>query len=150
MTLCSNRPEGFVSLQFRNPGPTSKNQGPKSHLCSHILTFCFLDTILVPLCTWLYLLTVILLLSSDGRSGRWHRASSKDDDSPEKLRGAKRSIIARVFLVLYYLLILAQILMCILELIRLSLASLGIGLLPFTIVTLIVAGLLSFTRRLYA
>jgi len=44
-----------------------------------------------------------------------------------------------VFLTLYYLLVLAQILMCVLEITRLSLAHLGIGLLPFTIVSLIIA-----------
>ncbi len=47
-----------------------------------------------------------------------------------------------VLKVLYYLLLLAQCLMSILEITRLSLANLGIGLLPFTLVTLILAGLL--------
>lgn len=44
-----------------------------------------------------------------------------------------------MFLTLYYLLILAQVLMCVLEITRLSLAHLGIGLLPFTFVSLVVA-----------
>ena len=52
------------------------------------------------------------------------------------------------FLVVYYLLLLAQTLMCILEITRLSLAHLGIGLLPFTFVSLLVAGALRFTRGL--
>ena len=38
--------------------------------------------------------------------------------------------------------------MCILEIVRLSLASLDIGLLPFTFVTLVVAGLLRATSGL--
>lgn len=50
-----------------------------------------------------------------------------------------RSRIYRVFLTLYYLLILAQVLMCVLEITRLSLAHLSIGLLPFTFVSLVVA-----------
>lgn len=49
---------------------------------------------------------------------------------------------------LYYLLPLAQILMCILEIVRLSLAHLGIGLLPFTFVTLITAAAVRFTSGL--
>lgn len=52
------------------------------------------------------------------------------------------------FSVLYYLLLLAQILMCILEVVRLSLTHLGVGLLPFTFVTLIVAGILRLTQGL--
>ena len=38
--------------------------------------------------------------------------------------------------------------MCILEIVRLSLANLGIGLLPFTFVTLIMAAIVRFTRGL--
>lgn len=50
--------------------------------------------------------------------------------------------------VLYHLLLLAQLLMCILEIVRLSLAHLGIGLLPFTFVTLVVAAAVRFTDGL--
>ena len=56
--------------------------------------------------------------------------------------------IYTVLSVLYYLLLLAQILMCILEIVRLSLARLGIGLLPFTFVTLITAAVVRFTKGL--
>ena len=49
---------------------------------------------------------------------------------------------------LYYLLVLAQTLMCILEIVRLSLAHLGVGLLPFTFVTLITAAAVRFTKGL--
>lgn len=56
--------------------------------------------------------------------------------------------IHKAFSVLYYLLVLAQTLMCILEIVRLSLAHLGIGLLPFTFVTLITASAVRFTKGL--
>lgn len=48
------------------------------------------------------------------------------------------------FTILYHLLLLAQFLMCVLEIVRLSLAQLGIGLLPFVLVSLFVAGLLRY------
>ena len=54
--------------------------------------------------------------------------------------------IHKAFSVLYYLLVLAQTLMCILEIVRLSLAHLGIGLLPFTFVTLVTAAAVRFTK----
>jgi len=50
-----------------------------------------------------------------------------------------RSRFYRVFLTIYYLLNLAQVLICVLEITRLALAHLGIGLLPFTFVSLVVA-----------
>jgi hypothetical protein len=50
-----------------------------------------------------------------------------------------RSRVYRAFLTRYYLLVLAQVLICALEITRLSLAHLGIGLLPFTFVSLVVA-----------
>ncbi|MCJ1454931.1 hypothetical protein MMC28_005284 [Mycoblastus sanguinarius] len=149
MTLCSNRPEGF---------------GPRSHLYSHVLTSCFLDTILVPLCTWLYLLALILLLAAQRRrSASVHGPSSSifgaRGFSPSKTTadvevvGLDETDVKRqhgkihtAFSVLYYLLLLAQILMCVLEITRLSLAHLGIGLLPFTFVTLLTAAALRFTR----
>lgn len=59
-----------------------------------------------------------------------------------RIKKGSASKIQLVLKVLYYLLLLAQCLMCILEITRLSLAKLGIGLLPFTFVTLILAGLL--------
>lgn len=56
--------------------------------------------------------------------------------------------IHKILSTIYYLLVLAQILMCILEIVRLSLAHLGIGLLPFTFVTLITAAAVHFTNGL--
>ena len=66
---------------------------------------------------------------------------------------AHRGKAHRALFGLYMLLFLAQILMCVLEIVRLSLARLGIGLLPFTFVTLIVAGALrlshGFSQRIH-
>lgn len=129
-------------------------QGPLSHLYSHILTSCFLDTVLVPLCTWLYLLVVVVLAASGARRATGvHRAHKTSDDvEVDGLAdgGHKRSrgIAHKAFSILYYLLLLAQVLMCVLEITRLSLAHLGIGLLPFTFVSLILAFALHFTRGL--
>lgn len=146
MPLCSNRPEGF---------------GPISHLYGRSLTSCFLDTVLVPLCTWLYFLSLgaIYLLSirfkSHGqshapreiRSGTFENielhASNIATRSKSKLLRT-RGRLYLIYTVLYYLLLLAQFLMCVLEIVRLSLAQLGIGLLPFIFVSLVVAGLLRY------
>ena len=57
-------------------------------------------------------------------------------------------VLRTTLLVLYYLLLLAQILMCTLEIVRLALAHLGIGLLPFTYVTLFAAFVMRLTRGL--
>ncbi|MCJ1379787.1 hypothetical protein MMC17_002890 [Xylographa soralifera] len=147
MTLCSNRPEGF---------------GPRSHLYSNILTSCFLDTVLVPLCTWLYLLAVLifLLLSSRRRNTRSISHNVKErpsTDGPElftnngrplSYNNHKRSKAQTILLILYTLLIIAAILMTVLEIVRLALANLGIGLLPFTFVGIIVAGMLHLTSAL--
>ncbi|KAL8691621.1 MAG: hypothetical protein Q9218_003196 [Villophora microphyllina] len=141
MTLCANRPEGF---------------GPFSHRYARILTSCFLDTVLVPLCTWLYLfaLTIILALARRRRGptttsifGRVGKNTPEDtsNDPPNPRTTRKLHLTSTI---LYYLLILAQTLMCILEIVRLSLAHLGIGLLPFTFVTLLVAATLRFTSGL--
>ena len=65
-------------------------------------------------------------------------------------RHQKRShgVVHNALSILYYLLVLAQVLMCVLEITRLALAHLGIGLLPFTFVALILAAALRFTRGL--
>lgn len=56
-----------------------------------------------------------------------------------------RGRLCLVFTILYYLLLPAQLLMCVLEIVRLSLARLGIGLLPFIFISLIMAGSLRYT-----
>lgn len=127
-------------------------QGPVSHGYSHILTSCFLDTILVPLCTWLYLLVVIVLATLGARRSPGVRRAHKTSEDVEvdglADRGRRRThrIAHKAFSIVYYLLLLAQVLMCVLEITRLSLAHLGIGLLPFTFVSLILAFALHLTR----
>lgn len=136
-----------------------------SHLHGRIVTSCFLDTILVPLCTWVYLAALVVLIAlpttsrPSYRSGGLRRKTpfgsrkggvdaEVDEDadmrSPARRRGKTQLVLA----ILYYLLVLAQILMCVLEITRLELAHLGIGLLPFTFVALIVAGVVRFTAGL--
>lgn len=85
------------------------------------------------------------------RSPGVHRARKTSEDvEVDGLadRGRKRShrIAHKAFSIVYYLLLLAQVLMCVLEITRLSLAHLGIGLLPFTFVSLILAFALRLTR----
>jgi len=154
MTLRSNRPEGFVS---RRPYTMLEilidlRQGPLSNIYSHILTSYFLDTILVPLCTWLYLLALVILFAMgtrrSTRSNGFHPSKATEDAESDGLsenRTRRRNKTHMVLSILYFLLLLAQILMCVLEIVRLALAHLGIGLLPFTFVTLILAGTLRFT-----
>ncbi|KAI4252447.1 MAG: hypothetical protein LQ352_004295 [Teloschistes flavicans] len=138
MTLCTNRPEGF---------------GPLSNLYPRILTSCFLDTILIPLCTWLYLLSLALIFALPTRRAVATTNPSLDldtlaNDHAVKPLARHRRKLRLVLTVLYYGLLLAQTLMCVLEIVRLSLAHLGVGLLPFTFVTLLVAGALRVTRGL--
>lgn len=144
-------------------------QGPLSQLYSHILTSCFLDTILVPLCSWLYLLAVLILFSIPFRSNYasereytpgvgFRQAKTrfgvrKNPDvvevqedvlaSPVQKKRSKAQVALNA---VYYLLVAAQIAMCVLEITRLSLAELGVGLLPFSIATLLVASALRFTQ----
>ena len=82
--------------------------------------------------------------------GIWRAQKTSEDVEFDGLadRGHKHGhgIAHKAFSILYYLLLLAQVLMCVLEITRLSLAHLGIGLLPFTFVSLILACALHFTR----
>ncbi len=138
-----------------------------SHLYNHIVTSCFLDTILIPLCTWLYLLAIVALFAIFSRRGRTtharpskfymvhgfrsHKKSTDIDVNEESAGGIPHRRHGKIYLVvsvLYYLLLVAQLLMCVLEIVRLSLAHLGIGLLPFTLVSIIVAGALRLTKGL--
>ncbi|KAF6228843.1 hypothetical protein HO133_006954 [Letharia lupina] len=149
--VCTNRPEGF---------------GPLSHLYSHMLTSCFLDTILVPLCTWVYLLALVILAVTGTRlSTRASQQSSRPSDvshypvhkTTEDVeivrletggRTRRHAKTRMAFSILFYLLIFAQIVMCILEIVRLSYADRGIGLLPFTFVTLVGAAMVHYTQGL--
>ncbi|KAL8712227.1 MAG: hypothetical protein Q9220_003378 [cf. Caloplaca sp. 1 TL-2023] len=136
MRLCTNRIDTF---------------GPLSTHYPHILTSCFIDTILTPLATWLYFLILLILLffsrasPSPTPSTITAPADHRHDDEkrPNSFGGSKKKKkLHRFLIILYTLLLIAQILMCVLELTRLSIAQLGIGLLPFTIVAIICAGAL--------
>ncbi|MCJ1231014.1 hypothetical protein MMC12_007689 [Toensbergia leucococca] len=142
MPLCTNRPGGF---------------GPSSSLYPNLPTSCFLDSILIPLCTWLYLLTILLLLLLERP---WNQRAvtvtlPEDPKTPAVLERPvypasklRRSRLQHCGFIIYSLLVLAQLLMCILEITRLSLAHLGIGLLPFTLVGIICAGSLHIFRTI--
>lgn len=71
-----------------------------------------------------------------------------NEESTGEVPRRRHGKIHLVVSILYYLLLVAQILMCVLEIVRLSLAHLGIGLLPFTFVSIIAAGVLRLTRGL--
>lgn len=101
----------------------------------------------MPLCTWLYLsiLVKICIVSAIFRSRAWRRSGPGDDFYKLPKRHGKVHRVSKIF---YGLLILAQALMCTLEIVRLSLALIGIGLLPFTYTGLLVAFALRFSQRL--
>lgn len=137
-----------------------------SHVYSHIVTSCFLDTILVPLCTWVYIIALVGLFalsrgkpraspqarypqykaSNASADGKATADAEMHENAEMQLPVTRRSKIHLILTIVYNLLLLAQILMCILEIARLSLADLGIGLLPFTFVSILVAGVLHATR----
>ncbi len=131
-----------------------------SQLYSHIVTSCFLDTILVPLCTWVYISALVGLFalsrgkpraSPQARYPQYKASNASADgkattDAEMQLPVTRRSKIHLILTIVYDLLLLAQILMCILEIARLSLADVGIGLLPFTFMSILVAGVLHATR----
>ncbi|TVY24712.1 hypothetical protein LHYA1_G006729 [Lachnellula hyalina] len=121
--LCSNRPEGF---------------GPHSTLSSPIPTTCFVDTIIIPLPVWIALFLLPLLITIS-----LHHRKQNFDPSTAHLRAvAPRSCSFITVHILFYLFIIANILMLTLEIVRLELLHFGIGLLPFSYVGLLLgAGL---------
>lgn len=138
--------ESFGSLLFELKPFLTSSKRPVSQLYSHILTSCFIDTILIPICTWLYLLFLVMMFMFPAifKSRARRRFSPGDDISKLPKRHGR---VHRAFKVLYGLLILAQALMCTLEIVRLSLALLGIGLLPFTYVGLLIAFALRMSQK---
>ena len=73
------------------------------------------------------------------------REKNEQDVKPRTRRFPK---FHRACTILYFLFILAATGMCVLEITRLDLANLGIGLLPFTFVTLITAAAVRYTKGL--
>ncbi|PQE30425.1 hypothetical protein CJF32_00009251 [Rutstroemia sp. NJR-2017a WRK4] len=112
MKLCSNRPEGF---------------GPSSQLSSSSLpTTCFIDTMLIPLPTWLALLLLSLLFL--------HTLLC-----PSLSTSQPRTRPPTLPLTLHFLLMLSLVLMNSIIIARLSLLGWRIGLLPFTYVSVILS-----------
>jgi len=127
--LCTNRPEGF---------------GPHSTLSSPIPTSCFIDTILIPLPIWLALLFLPILLILSIR----HRKANYNPSTAHLRIKPARNCGFIIVTTIYYLLIVANILMEILEIVRLELLKFGIGLIPFTFVGLLLGALLHHTESL--
>ncbi|CAG8956502.1 hypothetical protein HYFRA_00003889 [Hymenoscyphus fraxineus] len=122
MSLCGVRPEGF---------------GPSSTLSSPLPTTCFTDTILIPLPTWLLLLSLPPLFLLTRRTlYPSHKSNSE----------TKRSWTLTISIIAYYFLILVNILMLTLELVRLSMINFGVGLLPFEYIGLLVGAYLHFSN----
>lgn len=119
--LCTNRAEGF---------------GPHSALHSSLPTSCFLDVVVGPLPTWIFLLTSPVLYFV------LHRPllspSSTSSKSALDARRSRRRL-ARCLSVAYYVLLVALVAMISLEIARLMVAKLGVGLLPFTYVGILLA-----------
>ncbi|KAL9593957.1 MAG: hypothetical protein Q9219_007295 [cf. Caloplaca sp. 3 TL-2023] len=130
-------------------------KGPRSQLYDRSLTSCFLDVILIPLCTWLFFSALLVASIIGNKFAPFNVASSgrfghgKDTQGTEADQSRPRRRIHIGLAILYYLLILAQCLMCILEIVRLSITHLGIGLLPFTLVGLLTAAAVRFTKGLH-
>lgn len=127
MKLCSNRPEGF---------------GPKSALSSPIPTTCFTDTVLLSIPIWLalILLPILFVLSIH------HRKANYNPNTAHLRARRKRNCLFTTTTALYYLLILAQVLMQTLEIVRLELIHFGIALLPFVYVGLLLAAYLHYSE----
>ncbi|KUJ12568.1 uncharacterized protein LY89DRAFT_623752 [Mollisia scopiformis] len=127
MQLCTNRLEGF---------------GPHSTLSSPLPTSCFTDTILIPLPIWLALLFLPLLYLLS-----MHHRKSNFDPSTAYLRSKpRRNCAFNTISIIYYILIVCNILMQTLEIVRLELIHFGISLLPFVYVGLLIGAFLHYTE----
>ncbi|KAG9246917.1 hypothetical protein BJ878DRAFT_244682 [Calycina marina] len=127
MMLCSNRSEGF---------------GPKSILSSPLPTSCFTDTVLIPLPVWIALLMLPVLLILSLR----HRKQNYNPSTAHLRAKKSHNCLFTTVSVVYYLLIVANMLMEVLEIVRLELIQYGISLIPFTFVGLLLAGALHWTE----
>jgi len=100
-----------------------------------IPTTCFVDVVLMPIPVWIYLLLVPALFALSH-----HQRRKRFSPSALLIRSIPRKTWQRTtVLVIYYALLLANILMQTLDIVRLALTDLGIGLLPFIYVGLLLA-----------
>lgn len=126
---CKNRFEGF---------------GPHSGIHPSTPTHCFNDVILVPLATWVYLAILLILLLSN--PSRVPYATTKRSEGEAKRR--KSTFNSRGLLTgLYWLLIIGMLALTSVEIARLIIADLGIGLLPFNYVGILLALLVHIATR---
>lgn len=108
-------------------------QGPHSSLHHDLPTTCFLEVIVVPLATWIYLVLGVVALPILFSRRRHGSVGSKHGESAISPAGRTRpSLIRRILSILYYFFIVALIAMVSLQIARLATAMLGVGLLPFT------------------
>lgn len=130
-----------------------------SQISSPLPTTCFTDTILLPLPTYIFLvflgsssLAALLLKRNTSSSQlqfttpstenrRWYSFSSS-----RTANGQKRSKVQIAAVVLYYIFLLANLLLSILEMARLSTIHFGVALLPFVTVGILLAGILHHFR----
>ncbi|QSZ36324.1 hypothetical protein DSL72_007450 [Monilinia vaccinii-corymbosi] len=129
--LCINRPEGFAS---------------KSHLNSSTFpTACFTDVIIIPLPTWLALASIPILFAL----GLHHRKINYNPSTAHLRSNTRSSRLYLVVLIIYYILIICNILMLTLEIVRLSLLNYGVGLLPFAYVGLLLSAFLFWSEGMH-
>lgn len=122
----------------------TKSAGPESHLYGHITTSCFNDVVLVPLATWIYLLLVAALLILYAGRPAYDAVETKPEGHRPPSRRRRAAELCRK--ISYGLALFVVFGMSIVEIARLSLAHLGVGLLPFEWVAFGVAGFLYFSR----
>jgi hypothetical protein len=109
--------------------------GPLSHLYGNITTSCFNDTILVPLSTWIYFLLLPILYINARRNGPAYKPVYK-----------RRCALSKD--ILYGFAVVVASGMMAIEVARLELANLGIGLLPFVWLAFLTAAFLRFSHAL--
>ncbi|KAI9736570.1 MAG: ubiquitin-specific protease doa4 [Claussenomyces sp. TS43310] len=120
---------------------TEDPRGPSSNLSNPLPASCFVDVVLIPLPVWIYIILVATLAVLS-----IHQRQKKYNPSTLHLRMVHRSsILYRILLAVYYLLLIANILMTTLEIVRLSLIHFGVGLLPFSYVALLLGLFLHLT-----
>ncbi|KAI1846032.1 hypothetical protein JX265_000956 [Neoarthrinium moseri] len=125
--LCTNRPEGF---------------GPVSTITSPLPTQCFFDTVVVPLPTWLYLLSIPALWALTPRRSRDSRRRPPRASWASTWRAQWKRL---ALFAAYYFVVGVLALMQSVEVVSLAKARLGVGLLPFAYAGLLAAAALQAT-----
>lgn len=125
VSLCRNRTEDF---------------GPHSSIHPHLPTSCFLDVVVVPLPTWIFLAFLLAFLPQRLNPRRRRRASSIlkptkpiENERTQSLEheAPRPALHTRVLTALHPILVATMVVLVSLEIAQLSNAHIGIGLLPF-------------------